>query len=72
MDKLKTLRDKHGLAVMHVAQYGAEVNTGWTAVALHQKRLSEIPATTGVAGGYIRRDRDFSSSDLVLCISDRD
>ena len=72
MDKIQQLRDKHGLAVMHVAQYGAEVNTGWTAVAVHQKKLAEYHGTTGVAGGYIPKSRDFSSSDLVTCISDRD
>ena len=72
MDKIQALRDRHGLAVIHVAQYGAEVNAGWTAVAVAQKLVADNYNTTGVAGGYIRTSQDRSSSDLVTCISDRD
>ena len=72
MNKIQALRDKHGLAVMHVAQHGAEVNAGWTAVAVAQARLAEHYKSVKVVNDYMRTIQDRSSSDLVTCISDRD
>lgn len=72
MNKIQALTDKHGLAVMHVAQHGAEVNAGWTAVAVAQARLAEHYNSVKVVNDYISQIQDRSSSDLVACISDRD
>ena len=72
MNKIQALTDKHGLAVMHAAQYVAEVNTGWTAVAVAQVRLSEHYRSVKAVNDYMSRLQDRSSSDLVLCVSDRD
>ena len=72
MDKIQALRDRHGLAVMHVAQHGAEVNAGWTAVALAQVLVAQHYNTVKVVNDYMSRIQDRSSSDLVMCISDRD
>ena len=72
MDKIQALRDKHGLAVMHVAQHGAEVNVGWTAVALAQVQVAKHYNSVEVVNDYMSRLQDRSSSDLVACISDRD
>ena len=72
MNKIQALTDKRGLAVMHVAQHGAEVNAGWTAVAVAQARLAEHYKSVKVVNDYMRTIQDRSSSDLVTCISDRD
>ena len=72
MDKIQILRDRHGLAVMEVAQHGAEVNAGWTAVAVAQAQIAEHYKSVKVVNDYMRTIQDRSSSDLVACISDRD
>ena len=72
MDKIQTLRDRHGLAVMHVAQHGAEVNAGWTAVAVAQVLVAKHYRAVEAVNQYMRTIQDRSSSDLVACISDRD
>jgi hypothetical protein len=72
MNKIQALRDKHGLAVMHVAQHGAEVNTGWTAVEVSKILVANHYRAVEAVNSYMSRIQDRSSSDLVACISDRD
>ena len=72
MNKIQTLTDKHGLAVMHAAQHGAEVNAGWTAVAVAQVLVAKHYKAVEAVNQYMSRIQDRSSSDLVTCISDRD
>ena len=72
MIKIKQLKDKHGLAVMHIAQHGAEVNTGWTAVEVSKILVANHYRAVEAVNNYMSRIQDRSSSDLVACISDRD
>ena len=40
MDKIQALTDRHGLTVMHAAQFSAEVNAGRTELEIHNLQLA--------------------------------
>jgi len=72
MITIQQLKKRNGLFAMNTAQFSAEVNTGYTALEISKKILLDTPGQSGVTAWYAPRNRDESSSDLVLCISDRD
>jgi len=72
MITIQQLKNRNGLFAMNTAQFSAEVNAGYTSLEIAKKICSEISVKSGVSEWYTPRNRNYSSSDLIYCISDRD
>ena len=70
MITIQQLKDKHGESMIASTIHNADVNQGWGALAIAKKTVSEIESS-GIVARY-NRERDYSSSYSVDCISDRD
>ncbi len=70
MITIQQLKNKHGKSMIASTIHNAEVNQGWGALAVAKKMVSEIESS-GIVARY-NRERDYSSSCFVECISDRD
>ena len=70
MITIQQLKNKHGESMIASTIHYADVNQGWTALAIAAKCVSEIESS-GIVTRH-NRERDYSSSYSVECISDRD